>query len=561
VGEAISTEISPDGRSLLYQLPAGDGRSELKIRHFDERELVPVPGSLGSVSWDLSPDGSEVAFVSDPGELFVTSGGLHLRIADSLTAWDHVHWGRDGFIYFRRFAEDASGPDALSRIPDTGGAVEPVTELEPGVGAHSFPFLAPGGDVLLFVVGSRPPRIDALRLSTGERNEVVPGTKAFLTPSGFMVFSTPEGNIMAAPFDSETLTLTAGAVTMVEDLDPYDTGVDPLWGLAEDGSLEFWPRGGRSDEWEFVWVDDRGQPSSVQPGWTFRSDPNYLSFDLAPDGRRIAWSEAGDEGYDIFIKDLPEGALRRLTPHEADDRYPRWTPDGQEITYQSTRDGGYTGWLRRADFTGQARRLVDFEGAFIEAFWTSDRAWTVLRTGNYELARDILGFRGVADSIPRPLLAVPEYDEIMPALSPDDRWIAYVSNSSGRRQVYVNPFPETGRPGEQISMEGGSQPRWGAEGRRLYYVSEGGSDAGGREMWVATVDPGPPLRVTGRELLFTLPAEFFFGDWLTTYNVVQDGAGGVRFLMVRAADGGEAEPRMHWVVRHWTEYLKEIEWR
>jgi hypothetical protein len=80
-------------------------------------------------------------------------------------------------------------------------------------------------------------------------------------------------------------------------------------------------------------------------------------------------------------------------------------------------------------------------------------------------------------------------------------------------------------------------------------------------MWVATVDPGPPLRVTGRELLFTLPAEFFFGDWLTTYNVVQDGAGGVRFLMVRAADGGEAEPRMHWVVRHWTEYLKEIEWR
>jgi serine/threonine-protein kinase len=331
--------------------------------------------------------------------------------------------------------------------------------------------------------------------------------------------------------------------------------------MAYDGTLEFWIAGSGRDVYELVWVDENGVPTPVEPGWTVRSRPMDRSWDLSPDGRRLAWAESGDgELGDIWIRELPRGPRGPLILSATGERFPRWTPDGEEVTFQATKQQETAGWIRRADMTGEGRALVPFDGYFVEAQWTPDQRGIVFRTGIFKGDRDILWYRPGSDSLPQELLAE-EYDETMPALSPDGQWIAYVSDRSGQREVYANPFPDTHLPSVQISQEGGRQPAWGRDGRHLYFLSEGGTRTASREMWMATVDPGPPFRVIDRERLFTLPEGFYFSEVIRTYNVDENGTGSIRFLMGRVADTGESSTRKHYLVRNFTARLTDIEWR
>jgi hypothetical protein len=331
--------------------------------------------------------------------------------------------------------------------------------------------------------------------------------------------------------------------------------------MAYDGTLEFWKEGSGREVYELVWVDGSGVPAPVVPGWTIRSRSADRSWDLSLDGRHLAWAEAGEGRLgDIWIRELPQGPPSRLIHSATVERFPRWTPDGEEVTFQATHQQETTGWIRRADMTGEGRALVPFDGYFVEAQWTPDQQGIVFRTGNVKGYRDILRYRPGLDSLPQELLAE-EYDETMPALSPDGKCVAYVSHRSGRREVYVNPFPDTHLPSVRISQEGGRQPAWGRDGRHLYFLSEGGARTAAREMWMATVDPGPPFRVMDRERLFTLPEGFFFSELIRTYNVDESKTGSLRFLMGRVADTGEPSWRRHFLVRNFTARLADIDWR
>lgn len=217
---------------------------------------------------------------------------------------------------------------------------------------------------------------------------------------------------------------------------------------------------------------------------------------------------------------------------------PRWSPDGTHVSFLSDRNGNLDLWRRAADGRDTASVVVDMEQSIAEAAWSRDGTAVVLRTagaagivGN----RDLFVFRPGLDTVPAPLVASP-FDEAAPALSPDGRWLAYHSDETGRREVFVRPFPDVGSGKFQISDGGGRGAVWAHGGNAIFYVSdEGGTNVGTRLLVEASVDAGPPFTVLERRPLFRIEDSFYFANNSTSYQVAP---GDDRFLMARYVGSG-----------------------
>jgi Tol biopolymer transport system component len=265
--------------------------------------------------------------------------------------------------------------------------------------------------------------------------------------------------------------------------------------------------------------------ASVDASWGFA---------LSPDGQRIAVTLLTDLGTDIWIKQLPTGPVSRLTLYAGADQAPAWTPDGRAITFLSDRPvppdtmrhaNQFGLWEQAADGTGEPR-LLWRKDAVTDGFRSPDGRWIVLSaagsTGT-SARRDILAAQLGVDSVPRRLVAT-AYDEKGAALSPDSRWLAYVSNEQGENEVFVRPFPDASGGKWQVSSGGGSAPVWAHNGRELFYV-------GGGSMKVVTVHPGSPFSAEPPRVLFAIPDRVRAGSPARpAFAIAPDDQ---RFLMVR----------------------------
>ena len=253
---------------------------------------------------------------------------------------------------------------------------------------------------------------------------------------------------------------------------------------------------------------------------------------------------------DIRIKHLPDGPLERITFSEDDDFRPFWTPDGQTVTYFSGPQGDMNVWSKSADGTGEAVLVLDEERPFAQGSWSPDGQWLVLRAAANEAMglglRDILAFRPGEDSTAIPLVATPEFAEGEPALSPDGRWLAYSSNETGSREVFVRPLPDVNSDRVRVSRDGGLGPLWAHSGRELFFVDED------RGLVAAQFDPASG-QVLAQETLFTIPEGHVVNAGANFYDITSDDQ---RFLMVRAYED-EAAPTEVIVVENFFEELKE----
>jgi Tol biopolymer transport system component len=319
----------------------------------------------------------------------------------------------------------------------------------------------------------------------------------------------------------------------------------------------YWTGSPASSELEFIWVTRSGGVSPVDPGWTFDADTDNRAWDLSPDGTRLALKARTDLGNHIWIKELPDGPLSRLTFAVGENRFPRWDSDGESVTFLSNRAGNLDVWRKRADGVGDAELLIDHDMGRAEAVWSSDAEWLIARTsGTSDVSgsRDIIGLRPHVDSVPRPLVAS-EFDEAAPAVSPDGRWLAYQSVETGRPEVFIRPFPDTGGRKIQVSDGGGRTPAWAHTGRELYYVAGDGTVAGDRQLMVANFRTEPPFTVTDRRVLFNVPEGVYFADHSTSYLVTNDDQ---RFLMARVVDDAEGQDRGELIiVQNFFEELRE----
>jgi serine/threonine-protein kinase len=549
--------ITPDGSRLVYQGPGDSGQQrQLWVKRRDEYQSTPLPGTTPSGNQYISPDGEWIAF----GQNFQLkkmpiTGGAVTSLADSVNAGAGVAWLEDGtIVYVQR------GTFKLMRVSETGGPSTLLRAPEAQGRFLAFPAALPRGRGVLFASCSTnclTGDLWVLDLASGDARVLLPGERqgAYL-PSGHVAYVARDGQVFAAPFDLKSLEFRStpvpvlGGVAMGPNGLARNLTVSSSTLVLEVGGTT---AGGSAERHTLVWVDRTGAQRPVDSAWTFRltQGAGNVGWALSPDGKRLAIGLNTETGDDVWIKELPAGPLSRMTFDSTDDSRPRWTPDGRSVMYSVRRTE-----LRRqrADGTGDTEVILSFTdpGSIDEVLASRDGRWLVYRRGGAvgEVGgRNIFGIRPGVDSAPVPLVAKPGVDESAAALSPDGKWLAYVSNETGRDEIYVRPFPATDSGKYQVSTNGGQAPLWAHSGRELFFV-----DAE-RNMVVAPVQDGAALQFGARRILFTLGDDLYLpnGEHYTPFDLTPDDQ---RFVMARVVRRGEATARNFVLVENWSEELK-----
>jgi Tol biopolymer transport system component len=540
--------LSPDGRAIVFSDTAG-GERQLWIKTADRADAEALAGTAGAQAPAFSPDGEWVAFVAD-GRLrkVPRAGGPAVTIADSahqtgITA--SVAWLENGTVAF-------NDPGNTVRVVDQdGGPVRPWTS-PPGVGAVSLEGLPGGRGVLVGLCssGCQTERLMALDFESGEWTLLSEeSSRGWSLSDGRVVFVRRDGGVFAAPFDAGHRRFTSSPVPVLEGV--RTNGVRADMALSRNGTLLFVPGAAAAGlQVEVAWVDRKGVATPVDPGWSIPLQNHGIA--LSPDGTRLAISLNTAGNTDVWIKELKGGALSRLTFSDSSDIRPRWMPDGRSVTLLSNRAGNFDLYQRPADGTGRDSLVLGLEATIQEALWSRDGQWIVMRTGGTDGQRDILALRVGRDTVPRPLLTAP-WDEEAPALSPDGRWLAYVSTETGTREVFVRPFPDVDAGKWQVSTAGGTNPVWAHSGRELFFVD------GNQELVSQAVAAGAAFQRGEQRVLFDLGSSYDLGSDKVNYVGFDVGPDDRRFLMVRRRAEDAAAPTTTAVlVQHWlTELSRE----
>ncbi len=539
--------LAPDGSRFVYQGPGQGGGRQLWIRERDQLDATPLRGTDAACCPAFSPDGQAVAFITDLVELRVVSlvGGPPVTLVDSGMI-EHVlyggslDWGTDGFLYVSTY-------EGLARVPAQGGDLELVTTVDSARGerTHGWADALPNGRGAIVTVLPQDLSdrsayvIGVVDFSTGRVRTLVQGVYARYAPTGHLAYVQDDGVLLAAPFDQDRLELTGPPVPLLEGVQVKFAGAAEL-ALSDAGDLLYLAGTAPADR--LVWVERDGSETDVEPGWT----GIFTTLALSPDGTRLAVSATRSFApEDIWVKHLNAGLPTKLTFEGSRNWRVSWTPDGQSVVFVSDRDGASTLFMKRADGSAAAVQLLEEERIVFEGIWSQDGQWLVYRTDNQAAGRgDILALRPGIDSVAIELVATP-FEEVSPTISPDGRWLAYASDESGMREIYVRPFPNSQDAMWMISTEGGSEPLWSHSGRELFYRSGAG------DLIAASVVAGPTFALGSQRVLFSA-ADYAGLNVNRAYDVSLDDT---RFVMIRQETTTTEDLVL---VQNWFEELREI---
>jgi serine/threonine-protein kinase len=534
--------MSSDGSRIVYTGPSETAGHQLWLRELDDLNARPLPGTDGAQAPFFSPDGRRVAFFAGrPGDLKVVAidgGPPQTIVADSANPWGGA-WAADEMVYF------SVGDGVAARVPSGGGAVERLSVLDTARNdrEHNFPDVLPNGKGALLQVyrGSAVSTdIGVLSFETGEVKVLTQGIYARYVHPNRILYGTGGGTLLLAPFDPDRMELTAPGAALLDGVRVDNFSYTTQIALSQTGTLLYQAGMGANSE-QPVWVELDGTAQAVDSAWM----GDFSGMALSPDGTQLAvslYTGEGEEG--IWVKRLDSGPLTRLTFEGSVNYRPAWTPDGRSIAFISDRSRENQVWIKRADGSAAAELLLEDERQIDEVVWSQDGLWLVYRVGSGGTnTRDIMAIRRGQDSVPR-TVAASAFDDYSPALSPDGRWVAYVSTESGRPEVYVRPFPDADRAKWQVSVDGASEPVWSPRGRRLFYRTRRGDIA------VVDLGSGPSLQVGTPQVLFTA-----FSTEGESYHQTFDVSGdGRRLIMLRQEKGAESDVVL---VLNWLEELKQ----
>jgi serine/threonine-protein kinase len=392
----------------------------------------------------------------------------------------------------------------------------------------------PDGKTVAFSAfhGSLPStRIGVVSLTNGRvRITDVVGTSPLGVVDGHLIYANSLGGLMATGFDTgrrfRCWTLPCAHITAppIQVLDSVGLGTagSALAALSASSSLVY-VRGGLDEI--LVTADMKGtvSPPIARPA-------GYGSVRYSPDGKRIAMSIVGTTTTDVWLYDVATGTNTRLTTEGATNDRPEWSPDGSRVLFRTDRnnEGNFSIWWQPSDKTGKAEPLIqppNAADAVYEASISPDGQSLIFRTGTTGGAN--IWYRGMQGDTSRKEVSATPFDEWAARLSPNGKWVAYVSDESGPYQIYVRPFPGTG-PRVQVSKNGGEDPLWSTDGSRIIYHHN-------QEFLAANIRSGATFSVVSYDSLFT--ADVFFQPGHSTYDVTPDGKG---LLLIKPA-GGEPQ--------------------
>ncbi len=527
--------VAPDGRSLVYSGVSPVER-QLYLRRLDDLEVRPIPNTEGAYNPFFSPDGRWVGFVAaDRIKKVDLLGGPAVTVTQlgQGTLMAGAAWSTNDTIYFAH--EIGEG---LSKVAAAGGQPQPIV-LPDTTKLHWWPELLPGErHVLVSVFAFRGPQaagfnvssVAAVNLETGEVKKLVDDASfARYLASGHLLVRMRDGSVVAAPFDAERLELTGPLLPVLDDVAATSANATHL-SVSRNGVLSYLSGAGAGRTVVLVDREGRETPLLAEPR-------QYEDLRLSPDGKRLAIHVTETDEGDIWIHESETGTLSRLT-FESENFYPVWTPDGTRIAYTSRSEGVAGLFWKPSDGSGVAERLLPGDAFRFPGAFSPDGKLLIYRETSPTSGFDIYAVPMDGAPVPQPILVTP-LNEVSPVLSPDGRWLAYVSDETGRAEVYVRAFPEGGARW-QVSTDGGTEPVWSRDGRELFYRS-------GPALMAAPIDAGEAFHVGPREELFVGPYHRKM-RW-AQYDVHPDGD---HFVMIKS--GGLSNRLV--VVLNWFQELE-----
>jgi serine/threonine-protein kinase len=525
--------ISRDGRVLAYAARDATGVARLYVRALDRFEAGIVPESEGAQAPFFSPDGSRVGFFARAKLLTAAvAGGAPTPIADASAHPLGGTWGEDDTIVF--------GPAlsvGLLRVPSSGGKPRQLTEPDEAARgyAHGRPQFLPGGRSVLFTIWGASNAEDRgpalLSLEKGAWTHIASGIwSARYARSGHLLLSGPRG-VRAAPFDPDRPQPTNPQTFVVDEVFSTVAWSDSWFSVSDTGTLAYVP--GDATLGRLAWAERDGRLSPVSDSVLSLTDPS-----LSPDGERVAFQDRDDN---LWTLDLRRGTRIRLTlDGEGSNAYPVWSRDGSHVLFASNRSGDWEITSVPAG-GGAAMRVLTRKGNQFPVSVAPDGTLLFNERSKGKAAAVLWTLS--PDGSVTPFLDSP-WSTVGAQFSPDGRAVAYVSDETGRDEVYVRPF---GRKGDAVpvSTDGGIAPRWSPDGREVFYRR------GDAFLAASVTSAGGMLTVGDSRKLFDARAAHGRSTIQAGYSVSPDGG---RFLVLLLDP--RAVPTQIDVVLNWFEELK-----
>jgi serine/threonine protein kinase/Tol biopolymer transport system component len=552
--------ISPDGRWLAFSAAGSDGATRIWIRALDSLEARPLPGTESSwFSFFWSPDSRFIAFDAE-GKLkkINVSGGPPQEICVLTAPLVGGSWNLDGVIIF------GQSEGGLMRVSSGGGVPSPLTELNRNRldVMHMHPVFLPDGRHFLYLclsgksenqgiylgcLDTRPENQQYKRIvASNARPQYVPSQTSNEGRLLFMLEST----LMAQRFDDRRLELVGELLPVAEQVG--SVAEFGFFSASTNGVLVY--RGVANFTTQLGWFDRQGK--ALGP---IGETDAYFRVALSPNGTRAAVSSRQEINFtsDIWLIDLRRGTRTRFTFGKGDSMRPVWSPDGNQIAFSGNIDGGGINLYQKpVRGSNQEELLLKSSESKFATNWSSDGRFLLYTAFNQKTKNDLYALPLQVGAQGYPLLNS-EFNEEDGHFSPDMRWIAYVSNKSGRNEVYIQRF-SPGASGSlaavneelMVSVGSGKGPRWRGDGRELYYRAPNGAVMAVDIAAGATLQAGPP-----RTLFQALPSDVVTSGSFAAFPVWDVTRDGNRFLL--AIPTPETSPSPFTIILNWMALLKK----
>ena len=467
-GVVSTLSVSPDGRRVVYGAPNADGKQVLWLRSLDSATAQPLPGTDNpyfTTFW--SPDSRFIGFVSSTDNKLKridVNGGSPQSVANAPNGRGGT-WNRDGVIVFAPASEGA-----LVRVSAAGGAVTEVTALDQSRNeiSHRFPWFLPDGKHFLFFARGATYEGNSICLGSLDSKEskhlIEADSGAVYSPPGYLLY-VREGTLMAHAFDLERLELKGEPIAVSDAAIGFDLSSNlARFSVSETGVLVYYG-GSDFNKADLVWVDRQGKPLG-----TVAKAADYGYIRLSRDDKRLAIAlRDPSTRWDLWIHDLSHEGQTRFTFDSGNEIFPIWSPDGSRIAFSSNRDGHVNMYEKPSNGSGNEEQLLISNDAEFCNDWSTDGQFIAFHKLTPQTRSDIWIVPMSGDRKPFAYLETP-FGEREARFSPNGRWIAYVSDETGPREVYVQSFP-IGRGKWQISRGGGGPPKWRGDGKEIFFVS------------------------------------------------------------------------------------------
>jgi len=543
--------LSPDGTQIAFVAQSHDGKQPLWVRRLDSPDARAFDGTDGASRPFWSSDGKTIAYFRK-GKLcrVDAGGGPPVDIAD-VGAASGGTWSRSGDILIS--AQIGTRRASIVRLAASGGAS--TVEVTPGTSFTQlgYPQFLPDGHHFLFSASGVSPADQGLYVSSLDNGQpqlvLRTDARAWYAAPGYVLF-VRNGTLMADPFDLKTLQVSDDPTPVAENVEVNPVIRSPILTVSNTGTLVFNTASATSDR--IVWYDRSGSILSLTgtPG-------AWGSPSISPDGRRLALSISDaitGSKPDIWVYDLGRGVKTRVTSEPGINTGAFWAPDDKHVCFLSNGSGGpFRMFEKPDDGTGAPDPLIRQDDGAAEFFgsWSADGRYLAFQrtvgarraSNSGPASGEIWAAQISGDQKPFPVVQTSQFVAIQPALSPDAKWLAYVSDESGQSEVYVVPFPRgTGK--YLVSSGGGIWPRWSRDGTELFYWQ-------GRTLMSVSARAVNGVLTIGRSdrLFESDPAPGGLGPM---YDVSADGK---RFVVVSRGEAAVAKPLT--VVLNWPALLRK----